>query len=97
MFLTVEPGDAADLRDLYVYYVESTSKLATRPRVESRPDLGPGAFTLTSPDAPVATAYFPVGKNGIATLSSISSTPAAGKRDEETVDKLFALVRSRLH
>ena len=47
MFLTVDPGGAADLRDLYVYYVGSRTKLAGRPRVASRPDLGPGAFTLT--------------------------------------------------
>ena len=96
VFLTVDPGDAGDLRDLRLYYVGSRTKLVGRPRVSLRPDLGPGAFALTSPTAPVATAYFLVGKKGIGTFSVDLSDAGAGKRDQETVDRLFALVHNRL-
>jgi len=96
VFLTVEPGDAGDLRDLHLYYVGSRTKLVGRPRVSLRPDLGPGAFALASATAPVGTAYFLVGKRGIGTLSVDLSDAGAGKRDQETVDRLFTLVRNRL-
>ena len=95
VFLTVDPGGAAELRDLYVYYVGWRTKLAGRPRVASRPDLGAGAFTLTATTAPVATAYFPVGKS-IGTLSVDLVDAGAAKRDQETVDRILALVRNRL-
>lgn len=96
VFLTVDPGDSADLRDLYAYYVQSRTKLVGRPRVTSRPDLGSGAFTLTAAAGPVATAYFLVGKGSIGTLSVDLDDAGAGKRDLETADKVFALVRGRL-
>ena len=95
MFLTVDPGGAAELRDLYVYYLGSRAKLAGRPKVASRPDLGAGAFTLTATTAPVATAYFPVGKS-VVTLSVDLVDAGAWKRDQETVDRILALVRNRL-
>jgi len=97
VFLTVESGDAADLRDLRLYYVGARTKLVGRPRVVLRPDLGPGTFALTSTTAPVATAYFLVGKRGIGMLSVDLSDAGAGKRDQETVDRLFMLVHNRLH
>lgn len=99
VYLTVEPGGAADLRELYVYYLGARTKLVGRPQVSSRPDLGPGAFTLTATTAttaPVATAYFPIGKNGIGALSVDLVDAGAAKRDQETVDRILALVRSRL-
>ena len=96
VFLTTEPGDAADLRDLRLYYVGSRTKLVGHPRVSLRPDLGPGAFTLASTTEPVATAYFLVGKKSMGTLSVDLSDAGAGKRDQETVDRLFALVHNRL-
>ena len=89
-------GGTADLRELYLYYVGARTKLAGRPRVSLRPDLGAGAFTLTTPTGPVATAYFPVGKSGIGTLSVDLVDAAAAKRDQETVDRILALVRNRL-
>ncbi len=95
MFLTVDPGGAAELRDLYVYYLGSRAKLAGRPKVASRPDLGGGAFTLTATTAPVATAYFPVGKS-VVTLSVDLVDAGAWKRDLETVDRILALVHNRL-
>jgi len=97
VFLTVSPGSAADLRDLYLYYLKSRSKLATRPRVSSRPDLGQGAFTLTAAATPVTTAFFPVEKNGIGTLLVDLVDAGAGKRQQATTEKIFALVQSRLH
>jgi len=68
IYLTLEPGDAADLKDSYRYYVGARTQLATQPLVKVRPDLGPGAFTLTVPDAHVTNAFFLSGEN-IATLS----------------------------
>ena len=97
VFLTVDPGAAAELRDLYLYYLQSRSRLAGRPRVSLRSDLGAGAFTLTSATGLVATAYFPVGKNSIGTLSVDLTDAAAGKRDQATADRIFALVHNRLH
>ena len=72
------------------------SKLATRPRVSLRPDLGPGAFALTATTAPVSTAFFLVGKRGIGSLVVDLADAGAGKRDQATVDKIFDLVYSRL-
>jgi hypothetical protein len=96
VFLTVEPGAVGDLRDLYAYYLKSARKLATRPQVELRPDLGPGAFTLTASNAPVSTAYFLTARGGIGTLVVDLTEAAAAKRDLSTADKIFALVRGRL-
>ena len=97
VFLTLEPGGAADLRNLYLYYLQMRSKLATRPRVALRPDLGPGAFTLTAATAPVSTAFFLVGKRGIGTLLVDLADAGAGKRDQATADRIFALAYDRLH
>ena len=96
VFVTFEPGGAADLRDLYLYYVQVRGKLATRPRVALRPDLGPGAFALTASTAPVSTAFFLAEKNGIATLVVDLANAAPGKRDQATAEKIFSLVIGRL-
>ena len=78
IYLTLDPGNAADLRDSYRYYVGARTQLATHPQVKARPDLGPGAFTLTVPDAHVTNAFFLSGDN-IATLSiDLSDCTAAG-------------------
>ena len=97
VFLTVGPGGVGDLRSLYQYYVQSRSKLATRPRVTARPDLGAGAFTLTAATTPVTTAFFLVGKNVVGTLAVDLAGAAAGKRDQATAEKILALVYGRLH
>jgi hypothetical protein len=97
VFLTVAPGGVGDLHDLYAYYVKSGKKLATRPQAESRPDLGPGGFTLTASTSPVSTAYFLVGKGAIGTLLVDLTDAAAAKRALSTADRLFALVYNRLH
>jgi hypothetical protein len=97
VFLTVAPGGVGDLRDLYSYYLRSGKKLAMRPQVESRADLGPGGFTLTPSNAPVSTAYFLVGKGSIGTLLVDLTDAAAAKRDLSTADRVFALVYNRLH
>jgi hypothetical protein len=97
VFLSVDPGGAGDLRDLYQYYVQSRGKLATRPRVTMRPDLGAGAFTLAATTTPVTTAFFLLAKGAIGTLTVDLDDAAVGRRDQATADKIFALVRSRLH
>jgi hypothetical protein len=96
VFLTVAPGGVGDLRDLYAYYLKSGRKLATRPQAEPRPDLGPGAFTLTASNTPVSTAYFLVGKASVGTLLVDLTDAAAAKRDLSTADRIFTLVRNRL-
>ena len=68
VFLTVDPGSATDLRDLYLYYVKSRNKLAARLQLSARPDLGKGAFTLTSAAMPVTTTFFLAGSSGVGTL-----------------------------
>jgi hypothetical protein len=96
VFLTVAPGAAGDLRDLLGYYRASRARLATRPRVESRPDLGAGAFTLTSSTTPVTTAFFLVGKGSVGTLVVDLTDAASARRDDATTDRILALVRGRL-
>jgi len=97
VFLTVDPGGIADLRDLYTYYVGARTKLATTPRVAMRPDLGSGAFTLTATTVPVTSAFFLVGKTGVGTLTvDLTGAPLA-LRDPDTADKVFTLVHGRLH
>ena len=96
VFLTVDPGAAADLHGLEAYYLKSRSELATRPQVDSRPDLGPGAFTLTSSTSRVSTVFFLIGKAGIGTLTVDLTDAAAGRRELSTVDRVFALVHARL-
>jgi hypothetical protein len=97
VFLTVDPGGAADLHDLYDYYVGARSKLATKPRVALRPDLGAGGFTLTATTVPVTTAFLLLGKAGIGTLTvDLGGAPLA-LRDPDTADEVFALVHQRLH
>jgi hypothetical protein len=97
IFLTVDPGGAADLHDLYTYYVGARSKLATRPRVATRTDLGAGAFTLTATTVPVTSAFFLLGKAGVGTLTvDLGGAPLA-LRDSDTADRVFALVHGRLH
>jgi hypothetical protein len=97
VFLTVDPGGIADLHDLYTYYVGARTKLATKPRVSMRPDLGNGAFTLTATTAPVTSAFFLLGKAGVGTLTvDLTGAPIA-LRDPDTADKVFTLVHGRLH
>ena len=94
---SVDSGGAGDLRDLYQYYVQSRGKLATRPRVAMRPDLGAGAFTLAATTTPVTTAFFLLARGAIGALTVDLDDAAVGRRDQATADKIFALVRSRLH
>jgi hypothetical protein len=96
VYLTVAPGDGGDLRDLYTYYIGARSKLATRPRVTIRSDLGPAAFTLASTTTPVTTAFFLIGKNQLATLSVDLTDAPSSKRDMATADKVFSLFDERL-
>ena len=97
VFLTVDAGGASDLRDLYAYYVGARTRLATKPRVAARPDLGVGAFTLTATTAPVTTAFLLLGKAGVGTLTvDLGGAPLA-LRDPDTADQVFTLVHTRLH
>ena len=93
IYLTLEPGNAAELQDSYRYYVAARTQLATRPQVKARPDLAPGAFTLTVPDAHVTNAFFLSGDN-IATLSlDLSDAP---RPERLVVAQLLALAGKRL-
>jgi hypothetical protein len=97
VFLTVEPGGATDLHDLYTYYVGVRAKLATRPRVATRSDLGTGAFTLTATTVPVTSAFFLLGKAGVGALTvDLTGAPLA-LRNPDTADKVFTTVHGRLH
>lgn len=96
VFLTVSPGGASDLRDLYLYYRRNHARLGNGLQVTSRPDLGQGAFTLTASATPVATAYFLLGKGGVGTLLVDLTDAGAGRRGQATTDKVFALVVDRL-
>jgi hypothetical protein len=96
VYLTVASGDSSDLRDLYTYYLGARRQLATRPRVTSRSDLGPGAFTLASTTTPVTTAFFLIGKNQLATLSVDLTDAPSSKRDATSADKVFSLFQGRL-
>jgi len=97
VFLNVDPGGATELRDLYSYYLGARNKLATRPRVSLRPDLGAGAFTLSATTLPVTSAFFLIGKNGVGTLTvDLTGAPVA-LRDADTADQIFSLVHDRLH
>jgi hypothetical protein len=92
IYLTLSPGNAADLRDSFRYYVNARAQLATKPVVKARPDLGPGAFTLTVADADVTNAFFLSGDN-IASLSvDLSGAP---RQDKQTVAQILALAVKR--
>ncbi len=97
VFLTLTPGGATDLRDLYRYYLRVHARLATNPQVLLRPDLGSGAFTLASATVPVTTAFFLLANGNVATLVVDLSDAGVGKRDRVTADKIIALGRGRLH
>ncbi len=93
IYLTLEPGNVADLRDSFRYYVGARTQLATHPQVKARPDLGPGAFTLTVPDAHVTNAFFLSGDN-IATLSlDLTDAP---RPERLTVAQILALAAKRM-
>ncbi len=96
VFLTFEPGGAADLRALYRYYLDVRGKLATRPSVSLRPEFGNGAFALTTPNAPVSSVFFLVDSTEIATLVVDLANAAPRKRDQVTAEKIFTLVVERL-
>ena len=97
VFLTVDAGGPAELRDLYTYYVGARSRLATRPRVALRSDLGAGAFTLTATTVPVTSAFFLLGKAGVGTLTVDLNCAPLALREPDTADKVFTLVHGRLH
>ena len=92
IYLTLDPGNATDLRNSYRYYVNARAQLATKPVVKLRPDLGPGAFTLTVADADVTNAFFLSGDH-IASLSLDLS--GAAHKDKQTVMQLLALAAKR--
>ena len=93
IYLTLDPGNAADLRDSYRYYVGARTQHATHPQVKARPDLGPGAFTLTVADQDVTNAFFLSGDN-IATLSlDLSDAP---RPERLAVAEILALAVERL-
>jgi hypothetical protein len=92
IYLTLDPGNAADLHASYAYYVGARTQLAGRPQVKARPDLGPGTFTLTVADAHVTNAFFLSGDN-IATLSlDLSDAP---RPEKLAVAQLLALAATR--
>ena len=95
IYLTRDPGNAADLRNSYVYYVAARSQLAGRPQVKSRPELGPGAFTLSVPDAHVTNAFFLSGDN-IATLSIDLSNSSSTRPERLVVAQILALAAKRI-
>ena len=93
LYLTRDPGNAADLHDSYAYYVAARSQLAGRPLVKSRPELGPGAFTLTVPDAHVTNAFFLSGD----TIATLSIDLSSGTRPERlVVAQILALAAKRI-
>ncbi len=93
IYLTLGPGNAIDLRDSYRYYVNARAQLATKPLVKARPDLGPGAFTLTVPSADVTNAFLLSGDT-IATLSIDLSD--AAHQDKQTLAQILALAVKRI-
>jgi hypothetical protein len=93
IYLTLDPGAAGDLKDSFRYYVGARTQLATQPQVKARPDLGPGAFTLTVPDAHVTNAFFLSGDD-IATLS-IDLTDAP-RPERLAVAQILALAAKRM-
>jgi len=93
IYLTLDPGTAADLRDSFRYYVGARTQLATHPQPKARPDLGPGAFTLTVADAHVTNAFFLSG-DSIATISlDLSDAP---RPERLAVADILALAIDRL-
>lgn len=92
IYLTLGPGNAADLRDSYRYYVNARAQLAAKPQVKARPDLGPGAFTLTVTDAHVTNAFFLSGDNIATVTLDLSDAP---HQDKQTVAQILALVIQR--
>ena len=93
IYLTLEPGNVADLKDSFRYYLGARTQLATHPQVKARPDLGPGAFTLTVPDAHVTNAFFLSGDN-IATLSlDLSDAP---RPERVAVAQILAVAAKRM-
>ena len=95
IYLTRDSGNADDLHDSYAYYVAARSQLAGRPLVRSRPELGPGAFTLTVPDAQVTNAFFLSG-DSIATLSIDLSNSNATRPERLVVAQILALAAKRI-
>jgi hypothetical protein len=77
------------------YYVAARSQLAGRPLVRSRPELGPGAFTLTVPDAHVTNAFFLSGDT-IATLSIDLSNSNVTRPERLVVAQILALAAKRI-
>ena len=83
----------ADLKDSFRYYLGARTQLATHPQVKARPDLGPGSFTLTVPDAHVTNAFFLSGDN-IATLSlDLSDAP---RPERVAVAQILAVAAKRM-
>ena len=92
IYLTIGPGSVADLRDSYRYYVNVRAQLAAKPQVKARPDLGPGAFTLSVADGHVTNAFFLSGDNIVSVSLDLSDAP---QQDKETVAQILALAVDR--
>ena len=95
IYLTRDAGNADDLHDSYVYYVAARSHLAGRPLVKSRPELGPGAFTLSVQDEHVTNAFFLSGDT-IATLSIDLSNASGTQPERLMVAQILALAAKRI-
>ena len=93
IYLTLDPGNAADLHESYRYYLGARTQLAARPQVKARPDLAPGAFTLTVADAHVTNAFF-LSDDNIATLSLDLSD--ALRPEKLVVTQILALAANRM-
>lgn len=93
IYLTLDPGNAADLHESYRYYLGARTQLAARPQVKARPDLAPGAFTLTVADAHVTNAFF-LSDDNIATLSLDLSD--ALRPEKLVVPQILALAANRM-
>ncbi len=92
VYLTVDAGNASDLRSQYTYYLQMRSKLATKPRVVLRSDVGPGAFMLSSTTTSVSNLFFLLNRNTVATLAVDLGDRPLGKQGQAIADKIFALV-----
>ena len=92
IYLTLDPGNAADLRDSYRYYVGARTQLATHPQAKVRPDLGPAAFTLTVADAHVNERVLPQRRQHRDALARpLGRTPS---RSGSSVAQILALAAS---
>jgi hypothetical protein len=92
IYLTLDPGDASDLHESYTYYVVARTQLAGRPIVRQRPELGPGAFTLSVADEQVTNAFFLSGDNIAALSIDLSDAP---RPEKLVIGQILALAAKR--